>query len=109
MRIRSWVLGFALFLACQGEAAGVEEELDILTAFGDAGPDDLANLATDVSCAAGTHLVKQRAELFEDDGTETCSFTPVSVFVCLEGFCGDGRCEAPEAVPCGCSLDCVIR
>jgi hypothetical protein len=109
MQMRSWVLGFTLLWACEGQGEGVEEDLDILTAFGDAGPDSLANLASDVTCGAGTHLVKQRAELFQDDGTETCSFAPVPSFVCIQGFCGDGRCEAPEAVPCGCSLDCAIR
>jgi len=27
-------------------------------------------------------------------------------YACIEGSCGDGRCEAPEALACGCPQDC---
>lgn len=28
-------------------------------------------------------------------------------YVCVEGRCGDGRCEVPEQAPCGCPQDCA--
>ena len=27
-------------------------------------------------------------------------------YACIEGRCGDGRCEAPEGLACGCAQDC---
>jgi hypothetical protein len=29
-----------------------------------------------------------------------------AAFSCVEGHCGDGRCEEAESIPCGCPLDC---
>lgn len=30
-----------------------------------------------------------------------------STHACIEGYCGDGRCETAEADACGCALDCI--
>lgn len=102
MRQRVLAFGCAILAACTELAAGE----DILPTTGDAAAPALANLASDG--ATPCHLVKQRAQLFDEDGTTSCSFTPVPELVCIDGFCGDGRCEPPEALPCGCSLDCAI-
>ncbi len=59
-------------------------------------------------CCVGLSQVEQRAQLKSDDSTSTCSFTPMRLFACIQGFCGDGRCEPEEAIACGCELDCPI-
>jgi hypothetical protein len=41
-----------------------------------------------------------------DDEHPQCLQEPLRVSACIEGQCGDGRCEAAEAVHCGCTLDC---
>jgi hypothetical protein len=59
-------------------------------------------------CCPGLHKVEQRARVFSDDSSSTCAYSPVRLFACIEGFCGDGLCEPEEAVACGCALDCPI-
>ncbi len=56
-------------------------------------------------CCAGLVEVAQRSKA-EVNGVLACGDPPLRVYACIEGRCGDGRCEAPENVPCGCVLDC---
>jgi hypothetical protein len=56
-------------------------------------------------CCPGLSEVFQKSKL-EINGAPTCGDLPLRVYACIEGSCGDGRCEAPENVPCGCKLDC---
>jgi hypothetical protein len=125
--MRTWMLVFACLLGCEDVDARDSWSEDEMDNVGDSGPQLFANLALESSpadcnpagnydrvvappraCCPGLQQVEQRMELFRDDGTSTCSFTPVRLYACVEGICGDGRCEAPEAVACGCSLDCPI-
>lgn len=55
-------------------------------------------------CEGLTEVAQQRTA--EVDGVRMCTDLPLRVYACIEGRCGDGRCERPEAVPCGCTLDC---
>lgn len=56
-------------------------------------------------CCPGLVEVFQRSRV-EVNGAPACDELPLRVYACIEGACGDGVCEAPENVPCGCKLDC---
>lgn len=56
-------------------------------------------------CCPGLVEVLQRSRA-EVNGALACVDLPLRVYACVEGSCGDGRCEAPENVPCGCAVDC---
>ena len=56
-------------------------------------------------CCAGLREVFQQS-FAEVNGAPGCWEPPLRVYACVQGSCGDGRCEEPEAVPCGCALDC---
>jgi hypothetical protein len=58
-------------------------------------------------CCAGLREVFQLSAAYAgDDEHHQCVQEPLRVSACIEGQCGDGRCEAAEAVHCGCTLDC---
>jgi hypothetical protein len=57
-------------------------------------------------CCAGLREVFQKIKLTNEAGNASCGDLPLRVYACVEGRCGDGRCEDAEAVPCGCALDC---
>lgn len=60
------------------------------------------------NCCPGLNMVSQLAPVYAGNNQEpTCAQLPLAVFACIEGSCGDGRCEAPEAVHCGCLSDCT--
>ncbi len=56
-------------------------------------------------CCAGLNEIFTLQEGSDESGARVCSDTPVRNYACIEGACGDGLCEAPEA-PCGCAADC---
>jgi cytochrome c553 len=59
-------------------------------------------------CCAGLHeALQQEAGETGDTRERICSDSVVHRnYVCVEGTCGDGRCEAPESIACGCPKDC---
>lgn len=57
-------------------------------------------------CCEGLNEVFQELPATDDRGARVCIAPPLRVYACVEGRCGDGRCEEPEAVPCGCAADC---
>ena len=57
-------------------------------------------------CAGLREVFQQRASYRSEDNQRVCDQPPLRVYACIEGRCGDDRCEDAEAVPCGCSLDC---
>jgi hypothetical protein len=57
-------------------------------------------------CCDGLRQVYQLSAGYGYGDQNVCTQPVINVFACIEGSCGDGRCEAPEAVGCGCTLDC---
>jgi hypothetical protein len=60
-----------------------------------------------VPCCAGLNEI---ATLRADAATgpnPICRESGVRDYACIEGTCGDGVCEEPEA-PCGCEVDCPV-
>lgn len=59
-------------------------------------------------CCAGLNTVQEFKPASRGDALEHVCAPPIGVnrYACVEGSCGDGRCEAPEAEPCACELDC---
>jgi hypothetical protein len=58
-------------------------------------------------CCPGLREVMQQVPSYSGEDLEPiCSFAIQPSFACIEGRCGDGRCEDAEAVRCGCPLDC---
>jgi hypothetical protein len=99
----------ALCLVCQDEvehATECEQQRD--EPCSPPGNYSRGTLDTVPGCCPGLHKVEQRARVFSDDSSSTCAYSPVRLFSCIEGFCGDGLCEPEEAVACGCALDCPI-
>ncbi|MDB4976012.1 MAG: hypothetical protein JWN48_4353 [Myxococcaceae bacterium] len=63
---------------------------------------------SDGPCCPGLHTEYHRTPAFVGDALIAACVTPVgyAAYACVEGVCGDGRCEAAEAVACGCETDC---
>jgi hypothetical protein len=59
-------------------------------------------------CCEGLNEQPQQLRATNEQGAEVCADLPLRVYACVEGTCGDGRCEDPEAVACGCPADCPI-
>ena len=59
-----------------------------------------------VPCCPGLREVFQQVRAEDGAGQSICADVPARIYACVEGSCGDGRCEEPEAVPCGCPQDC---
>lgn len=96
--------GDALCLSCQDELEYATEcERSQHEGCAPAG-----NYSGSGACCSGLHRVEQRARVFSDDSSSSCAYSPVRLFACIEGSCGDGLCEPEEAVACGCALDCPI-
>jgi len=57
-------------------------------------------------CCSGLREVFQSSSGYADGNVKACWQPPLRVYACIEGHCGDGRCEDPEGVACGCALDC---
>lgn len=59
-------------------------------------------------CAPLREVSQMDAVSATPDAARVCEW-PVhyALFACVEGSCGDGRCEEPERVECGCKLDCA--
>jgi hypothetical protein len=50
--------------------------------------------------------VKVAAGYGADSSQHECVQEPANTYVCIEGRCGDGVCEAPESIACACPTDC---
>jgi hypothetical protein len=61
------------------------------------------NANASLVCCEGLYTYDRQV----DNGAGACT-EPVGVanFSCLEGSCGDGKCEAGEQGACGCEADC---
>lgn len=57
-------------------------------------------------CPGLREVFQKRAAQVGESAERMCIDLPLRVYACVEGRCGDGRCEAPEAVVCGCEADC---
>jgi hypothetical protein len=59
-------------------------------------------------CCAGLHEELQQVASERGDAHERVCEGPAGYrnYVCVEGSCGDGRCETPEQARCGCPQDC---
>jgi hypothetical protein len=66
------------------------------------------NYSDAMPCCPGLRAVAQRSKVFGDDSLGSCVDGPLQLHACIEGSCGDGRCEPEEAVACGCALDCPV-
>jgi hypothetical protein len=62
----------------------------------------------DGECCPGLREVYRQLAYHDVSGRVTSCYDPIggAAFACVEGGCGDGRCEEPEAEPCGCPVDC---
>lgn len=59
------------------------------------------------SCCAGFEELGRLVLVNQGTAEERCEEPPGhAAFGCIEGECGDGRCEPGEQGPCGCDLDC---
>lgn len=60
-------------------------------------------------CCAGLREEFQQVAGQRGGAQERVCDDPVGFrnYVCVEGRCGDGRCEAPESLACGCTQDCA--
>jgi hypothetical protein len=56
-------------------------------------------------CCPGLTQLSTWLEATSGGGDRVCTTFPVNSYACIEGSCGDGICEAPEA-PCACGVDC---
>jgi hypothetical protein len=57
-------------------------------------------------CCAGLTEVFHQYPAYGENRTPICTDVPLRVYACVAGVCGDGICEAGEAVACGCVSDC---
>ena len=57
-------------------------------------------------CCEGLTEQSQELPATDQRGERVCIQPPLRVYACVEGSCGDGRCEPEEEVPCGCAEDC---
>jgi hypothetical protein len=56
-------------------------------------------------CCAGLNEISRGSLLEDGQGRLVCQQLPLNTYACIEGTCGDGRCEEEEKV-CGCAQDC---
>ena len=61
-------------------------------------------------CCGGLHLLPAAYAGYANGAQTSRVCWPangdIAAFSCTQGTCGDGQCEGPEALPCGCALDC---
>jgi hypothetical protein len=100
MRFRT-MLAIALALGSCGDSADEEAT----TPCRRAGNYQAGKEGSYQPCCGGLVEVPQRSKA-EVNGALACVDLPLRVYACIEGSCGDGRCETAENVPCGCALDC---
>jgi hypothetical protein len=56
-------------------------------------------------CCPGVTTLRHNYPTMRGEERE-CGFGFAGYYACIEGSCGDGRCEPAEAVPCACPADC---
>ena len=66
----------------------------------------LDGVDTPPPCCAGLFRLEVRVPHLVNGDQRACFQDDPLSFACLVGACGDGKCEAPEAVPCVCPPDC---
>jgi hypothetical protein len=60
-----------------------------------------------VPCCAGLNEIATLRADMDTIPNPICRESGVRDYACIEGTCGDGVCEGPEA-PCGCGVDCPV-